>query len=146
MGNCYICNKHNGLIDTCGKVYSDDLLSVYHMEPQDGKVYLGYLFIELHRHIKGLEDMNDDESIAVGRMLKRISKTLKDNFDVDHVYSHVIGDNIPHLHIHIIPRYKGAPKEFWGLKTDEWTEAPHGDKDIVNKYCIKFTELLAESI
>lgn len=145
MDNCYICDKHNGLVKTCGLVYSDDLLYVYHMEPKEDIIYLGYLFIELRRHVQGLEDMNDEECIAVGRMLKRISGTLIDNFDIEHIYSHVIGDNTPHLHIHIIPRYKGDPKEFWGMKADEWEAAPHGDEETVKEFCLKLGRLLTEN-
>ena len=144
MSDCYICNKHNGLVDTCGRVYSDDLLAVYHLEPKEDTVYLGYLFIELRRHIDGFGDMNDDECVAVGRILKRISKVLMNHFNIEHVYFHVIGDNIPHLHIHIVPRYLGAPKEFWGLKTDEWADAPHGDKEKVQEFCIQLRRYLEE--
>lgn len=63
--------------------------------------------------------------------------------DIDHDYSHVIGDNIPHLHIHVIPRYKGAPMEFWGVKIDEWPEGPHGDKEQVYEFCKKIRHYLS---
>ncbi len=135
MKDCYICNKHKGSVKTYGEVYKDDIIAIYHLEPGEDKVYLGYLFIELRRHIKGLEDMNDDEACAVGRMMQKISRILKEHYEVEHVYSHVIGDNIPHLHIHILPRYKGAPKDYWGIKTDEWKDAPHGDKKAVQIFC-----------
>jgi diadenosine tetraphosphate (Ap4A) HIT family hydrolase len=112
------------------------------LEPKDGEVYLGYLFLEVHRHIEGLGDMNEEEAVAVGKMLQRVSGILREHFDVDHVYSHVIGDHVPHLHIHIIPRYQGAPREFWGLKTDEWPEAPRGGREAVKEFCSKFRSYL----
>lgn len=95
----------------------------------------GDLFIELQRHVEGLGDINEEESAAIGQMLRRISKLLKEHYAVEHVYAHVIGDNVPHLHIHIIPRYTGAPREFWGTKTNEWPDAPRGGKDKVIEYC-----------
>lgn len=135
MDNCFICNKHSGLIECYGEIYKDDLLAVYHLEPGSGEVYLGYLFIELRRHMEGLGDMNVEEATAVGQMVRRLSKLLKEHYAVEHVYAHVIGDNVSHLHIHIIPRYAGAPREFWGTKTDEWPDAPHGGKDKVIECC-----------
>ncbi len=45
---------------------------------------------------------------------------------MEHVYSFFIGDGVPHVHIHVIGRYAGAPREFWGPKVDEWPGAPRG--------------------
>lgn len=143
MEPCYICKKQNGSIESCGEIYRDDLLAVYHLEPGTEEVYLGYLFIELRRHIEGLGDMNEEEAAALGRMLQRISKLFKEYYAAEHVYAHVIGDQVPHLHIHVIPRYQGAPREFWGVKTDEWKEAPHGGADKVSEFCSKFKYYLS---
>ncbi len=142
MNDCYICKKHNGSIESCGEIYKDDLLAIYHLEPGSGEVYLGYLFIELRRHIEGLGDMNDVEATAIGKMMQRISKLLREHYAVEHVYAHVIGDHVPHLHIHIIPRYQGAPREYWGIKTDEWPDAPHGGKDRILVFCNEMKHFL----
>ena len=44
----------------------------------------------------------------------------------EHVYAFVIGDGVPHVHVHLIGRYPGAPREYWGPRVDEWPDAPHG--------------------
>jgi Diadenosine tetraphosphate (Ap4A) hydrolase and other HIT family hydrolases len=145
MEDCFLCQKHKGIINLDGlKIYEDEHVFIYHLDPKEGQVYLGYIFIELKRHIGGLEDMNDEEACAVGRMLQRVSFVYKNNFDIEHIYSHVIGNNIPHLHIHIIPRYKGAPREFWGLKTDEWEGAPHGGREKVEEFCTSLGQRLSK--
>jgi histidine triad (HIT) family protein len=33
---------------------------------------------------------------------------------------------VPHLHIHIVPRYPGAPPKYWEVHVDEWPDAPRG--------------------
>jgi diadenosine tetraphosphate (Ap4A) HIT family hydrolase len=33
---------------------------------------------------------------------------------------------MPHVHVHVIGRYPGAPREYWGTRVDEWPEAPQG--------------------
>ena len=35
------------------------------------------------------------------------------------------------LHIDVIPRHRGAPREFWGARVDEWPDAPRGDEQAV---------------
>jgi diadenosine tetraphosphate (Ap4A) HIT family hydrolase len=44
------------------------------------------------------------------------------------VYAFVVGDRVPHLHIHLIPRHPGAPQEYRGVRVDEWPDAPRGDQ------------------
>ncbi|TFV34090.1 hypothetical protein E4K10_44375 [Streptomyces sp. T1317-0309] len=36
------------------------------------------------------------------------------------------GDNVPHLHVHLLPRYPGTPHEYWWQRVDEWPDAPRG--------------------
>jgi diadenosine tetraphosphate (Ap4A) HIT family hydrolase len=42
------------------------------------------------------------------------------------VYAAVIGDGVPHLHVHLLPRYPGTPREFWWTRVDEWPQARRG--------------------
>jgi diadenosine tetraphosphate (Ap4A) HIT family hydrolase len=37
---------------------------------------------------------------------------------------------VPHLHVHLVPRYPGTPREYWSpLTLDEWPDAEHGGPD-----------------
>ncbi len=31
------------------------------------------------------------------------------------------------FHVHLVPRYPGTPREYWGMQVDEWPDAPKGD-------------------
>lgn len=62
---------------------------------------------------------------------------------VVHVYALVLGDNVPHVHIHLIGRYPGAPREYWGIHTDEWLDAPRGDQAAVEAMCEQLRAWLA---
>ena len=42
------------------------------------------------------------------------------------MYAAVIGHGVAHLHLHLIPRYPGTPREFWWTRADEWPGAPRG--------------------
>jgi diadenosine tetraphosphate (Ap4A) HIT family hydrolase len=38
------------------------------------------------------------------------------------------GGRVPHRHVHVIIRHPGAPQEYWGVRVDEWPDAPQGDE------------------
>jgi len=127
--DCFICRKHRGEIEvTGGAIYEDKLLFVSHildMQNPDS-TYLGYLMIETKRHIPGLADATDAEAQAIGLTVTKLSRALKASADAEHIYEFVMGHHIPHLHVHVIARYPGAPREYWGTRVDEWPGAPHG--------------------
>ena len=116
---CFICDKHRS---GDGVIAADDLVVVGHTLPTDGPVYLGHLVVEPRRHVPGLADLTDDEAAALGRWAARASAALQ----AEHVYSSVVGHRIDHLHLHLVPRYAGTPREFWWPNLDDWPDAPMG--------------------
>lgn len=127
--DCYICAKHR---DPAGQVDGDDLVVVSHVAHdapgQDGApVYLGHLVVEPRRHVAGLGDLTGDEAAALGRWLARAADALRTDAGAEHVYSMVVGHQIDHLHVHLVPRYPGTPREYWWSRLDEWPDAPLGD-------------------
>ena len=129
-GDCFVCRKHRGEEAVPGgPIYQDDLIYVSHNAAQPGgTVYLGWCFVEPRRHAPGLGDLTDAEAQAIGGMVARLSRALKAELGAEHVYAFVIGDRVPHLHVHVIVRHPGAPQEYWGVHVDEWPDAPTGDE------------------
>jgi len=82
--------------------------------------------VEPKRHVLGLPDLTNAEAKALGLLVARLSRALKACEGAEHVYAFVLGDDVPHVHIHVVPRYPGAPREYWGVHVDEWPDAPHG--------------------
>ena len=128
--DCFICRKHRGEEPLPGGlIYSDRLLFASHAALQKGgKVYLGWCVIEPVRHVEGLGDLTDAEAEALGRLAARLSRTLKEELQAEHIYAFVLGHHVPHLHLHLIARYAGTPREYWGVNIDEWPDAPKGDE------------------
>lgn len=85
-----------------------------------------YIMVESIRHFRGMYDATDEEMAAVGKMLKVLSKSMIDILDAAHIYAFVIGEGLNHFHIHVVARYKDAPREYWGPPVDEWPDAPRG--------------------
>ncbi|MGM7681165.1 HIT family protein [Cytobacillus sp. Hm23] len=137
MEDCFICNKHTGNIQTSGvTIYEDDFVYVSHID-QDGKPhYLGHIMIDLKRHIPTLGDMTVDEAQVFGMVMAKVSKALIESENAEHVYSYVLGDAVPHLHMHIVPRYPNTPKKYWGPSAVyDWENAPMGDNVEVVRLC-----------
>jgi len=128
--DCFVCRKHRGEEPVPGgAIYEDDLVYASHKAPPpDGRAYLGWCFVEPCRHASGLADLTDAEAQAIGWLVARLSRALKAELNAEHVYAFVIGDRVPHLHVHLIPRHPGAPREYWGVRVDEWPEAPQGNE------------------
>jgi histidine triad (HIT) family protein len=128
--DCFVCRKHRGEEPMPGgPIYRDALIVASHKAPPpDGRAYLGWCFVEPLRHAPGLADLTDAEAKGVGRMAARLSHVLKTELGAEHVYAFVLGDRVHHLHVHLIARHPGTPEEYWGVRVDEWQDAPMGDE------------------
>lgn len=115
-----------------GPLAEDDLVVVSHIATPDilgregSTAYLGHLLVEPRRHAPGLADLADLEAQAVGKWAARASRALREIAGAEHVYAAVIGDAVPHLHVHLLPRYPGTPREYWWTRVDEWPQARRG--------------------
>ncbi|HSJ83782.1 MAG TPA: HIT family protein [Acidimicrobiia bacterium] len=134
---CFVCDKHaQGSVVPGGIIYEDDLVYAGHILPPGLlDVYLGYVMIEPKRHVAGLGELTDGEAAALGVLVNNLGGALKDTEGAEHVYSFVLGDEVPHLHIHLVPRYSGAPREYWGVRASRWPDAPRGGIDEITAVC-----------
>ncbi|MGH9228417.1 MAG: HIT family protein [Acidimicrobiales bacterium] len=122
-----------------GLVWEDELVVATHrimVTPKGeavGEVYLGHLVVEPRRHAAELADLTDAEASAIGVALARLSGSLMSVLPIEHIYAMVVGDEVPHVHLHLLPRYVGTPREYWWDRVDEWPDAPRGDEHAVGK-------------
>lgn len=137
MNDCFICQKHSNSIQTSGvMIYKDDYVYAGHIDRNGDPNYLGHIMIDLKRHVPTLGDMNMEEAKAFGMITARVSKALIESENAEHIYSYVMGDAVPHLHMHLVPRYPNTPKEHWGPNAlYEWEDAPMGDNEEVIQLC-----------
>jgi diadenosine tetraphosphate (Ap4A) HIT family hydrolase len=148
--HCFICKKHRGELPIPGGlIYEDDLLAVCHAQNLEGDpndTYLGYLIIENKRHIPGLAEQTEAEARALGIIASRLARALKVSEGAEHVYEFVTGHGIAHLHIHIVARYPGAPREYWGMRVNAWPAAPHGGLPEIEALCKRLRTYLAKPV
>jgi diadenosine tetraphosphate (Ap4A) HIT family hydrolase len=128
--DCLVCHEISGEIEVPGgPILEDELVFGFHVLDVEGKgepVYLGYTMVSPKRHAPGLADLTDEEAAALGVAVARISRALVVE-GADHVFSAVIGTGVPHLHVHLVPRYADTPRDLPWTQVDEWDGAKKGD-------------------
>ena len=141
---CFICTKHaQGDAAPGGVIYDDGVAYAGHAHPLQGSdVYLGFLAVEPKRHAARLGDLNDEESQRIGWLTNRLARALREVAGAEHVYSFVFGDGPAgsHLHVMLMPRYAGTPREYWGLgavRLREWRDGPRGGVDEMRELCAR---------
>ena len=104
MNNCPFCNIEEERI-----ILKNDLCyAIYDKFP----VNEGHILIIPFRHFSSFFDATKEEKIAIFDLLDDCKKLLDDKFKPDGYnigvnVGHYAGQTIFHLHVHLIPRYKG---------------------------------------
>lgn len=87
----------------------------------------GYVCLVLRKHAVEFHDLDDVHAAAFMRDVRRVSRALAEVTGAVKLNYEVHGNVLPHLHMHILPRYIGDPYETrsidlaWG---DEAVYAP----------------------
>jgi diadenosine tetraphosphate (Ap4A) HIT family hydrolase len=145
--DCLVCRKQRGdLAVPGGFIYEDDLISISHAQlfGEEKAHYLGHVFVESKRHVPELADLTEEEAQAVGLWISRVARALLQTEGMEHVYSFFIGDGVPHVHVHVIGRRPGAPREYWGPRVDDWPQAPRGGEAEMAQVADRLRDYLKE--
>jgi histidine triad (HIT) family protein len=108
MEDCIFCKIINKEIP-CHKVYEDeDNLAFLDVTP----IAKGHTVIIPKEHSKTLTDISDEKLQSLFLAVKKVQKTLQDKlnplgFNGGWNNEEVAGQTVPHLHIHVLPRYHG---------------------------------------
>lgn len=146
--DCFVCQKHKGEIELPGgDILQAELIYCGHAwsleEPQG--IYLGACIVEPKRHVASWADLSDVEAERIGVVIRDISQALKGSEAAEHVYVFVLGHHVPHLHVWIVPRFAGTPREYRGLQLFEWPELVKGNAHEVEALCDRLRLELSSS-
>jgi len=115
--------------------YQDDLvMGLCDYKP----IYPGHCLVISRRHIRGFEELNDDEFMAASRLMKKINQVIQKKFG-SCVYI-VLQKNgkgvqaVPHVHFHYIPK-KDTDSVFSGIGylwrfLTSWFRSPMSDEEL----------------
>jgi diadenosine tetraphosphate (Ap4A) HIT family hydrolase len=96
-------------------------LSVSTLYLERNQTYRGHCMLMYDPgHVTGLEKLEPAEYERVMADLGRAARAIAAAVQPDHMNYASMGNVVPHLHWHIVPRYRSDPR--WGLAI--WTEDP----------------------
>ena len=128
MEDCIFCKIVKGDIP-CAKVYEDEsFLGFLDIEP----VKKGHTLLIPKEHVVWFEEMEDGKLSESFIVSKKIIKSMKENLGSDYVQIGVVGTDVPHFHIHLIPR-KISDGKLSVMRPQENYENEEEKKEIVEK-------------
>lgn len=123
--NCIFCKIAKGEIP-CNKIFEDKGFLVFlDIKP----VNHGHLLIIPKKHIVWMQEADDKVISDIFKLTKKMMLALKKSLQCDYVQMSVVGNEVPHFHIHLIPRYQND--SFRNFPTKEYKEL-EADK-VLNK-------------
>lgn len=116
MDNCIFCKISKREIP-CNKVYEDKKFLVFlDIKP----VADGHLLIIPKKHVVWMQEADDETISEIFKLAKKIMLALKKGLSCDYIQESVVGNEVPHFHIHLVPRY--LDKVFPNLPTKEYKD------------------------
>ncbi len=101
MENCIFCKISKKEIPS-DKIYEDDKFFVFlDIQP----VSLGHLLIIPKKHIVWMQEAEDELISEIFKLTKKIMLAIKKSTQCSYVQVSVNGEEVPHFHIHLFPRY-----------------------------------------
>jgi len=111
--DCIFCKIVKGEIP-CDKVYEDkDFLVFLDINP----VNYGHLLVIPKEHYKDIQETPDNLIEKIFILSKKLMRELKEATKADYVTLSIVGLDVLHLHIHLVPRFNNdGMHNFWPTK------------------------------
>lgn len=107
MENCIFCKIVAGEIP-CEKVYEDEtFLAFLDIHPKA----TGHTLLIPKTHYPWFIDLPDTLGENLFKNVTRLSRELKEKYNADYVRVGIVGTDVPHTHVHLIPLKLNAPKK-----------------------------------
>jgi diadenosine tetraphosphate (Ap4A) HIT family hydrolase len=102
--NCSICLHLKAPSSFKIFEFSDSILYL-----NEDQLFRGYAILEYREHVKELFDLSGEARGILMGHLCQAAKALQKVFSPDKMNYELLGNKVPHLHWHIVPRFKSDP-------------------------------------
>ena len=120
MSNCVFCTSDGGEV-----IWRSDLCRVVvAVEPN----YPGFLRVVLNAHVKEMTDLAASDRVEIMRVVFAAEAALRQVMRPDKINLATLGNRVPHIHWHVIPRYTDDPHfpdTVWSNKRRELPRPPN---------------------
>lgn len=101
--NCFFCGDHDSITENA---------LAYARYDKEYPVSPGHCLVVTHRHVAGYFQATQEEKAAVWALVDEMKSIIDrefnpDGYNVGVNIGQAAGQSVPHLHIHVIPRYTG---------------------------------------
>jgi histidine triad (HIT) family protein len=116
MNDCIFCKIIAGEIPAA-KIYEDEkVLAFLDINP----VNKGHTLIIPKKHHEMMTDTPDDLVAYIFTIAKKLMSVIKKAMAADFICVSVVGIDVPHFHVHLVPRYHNdGLSNFWPTKKYE---------------------------
>lgn len=114
MAACELCATPSGEL-----IWQDEFCRVVRLDDVD---YPGFCRVILNRHTKEMSDLEAHERERLMEVVFAVEQAVRDVMQPDKINLASLGNVTPHLHWHVIPRYRSDrhfPNPIWGQSTHE---------------------------
>ncbi|GHU86621.1 HIT family protein [Spirochaetia bacterium] len=116
--NCRYCTHTTDIIEVVAEL---EVSTLYIAKEQS---YRGRCILAFRDHKTEVFQLSVAEMEAFGRDMSKATKAIYTTFSPDKINYAAYGENAPHLHFHLVPKYKGGKS--WGSPFD-LSPDPAGD-------------------
>jgi histidine triad (HIT) family protein len=92
----------------------------------------GHILIVPKEHIVWMQDADDEMIAEIFKLSKKLMLAIKKGVGCDYVQLSIVGKDVPHFHIHLIPRYFGDNLPQFPTKKYKGGEASEVVKKIIS--------------
>jgi diadenosine tetraphosphate (Ap4A) HIT family hydrolase len=106
LENCRYCTRTTDIVEIVADL---EVSTLYITKDQ---AYRGRCILALKEHKTEVFQLSAGEAEAFGRDMAKASSAVYEAFKPDKINYAAFGDTYPHLHFHLVPKYKGGKS--WG--------------------------------
>lgn len=106
LPDCFYCRKDQRLHDLMIEVAPLSASTLYLFREQ---THRGRCVVAYRNHVNELFELPDAEMQAFVRDVARAARALKTAFHAAKINYGAYSDKLPHLHMHLVPKYVGGP-------------------------------------
>ena len=144
MSDCPLCDAPGGRV-----LWQDEFCRVVRADEPD---YPGFLRVILNRHVREMTDLVPEERSRLMMWVCKTEQVVRDVMGPDKINLASLGNVVPHLHWHVIPRWRGDrhfPDAIWapprvapGAETPEW----HARQARIQQLLPRYRDRLVEAM
>jgi diadenosine tetraphosphate (Ap4A) HIT family hydrolase len=108
---CPLCTPHNESL-----IWSDEQLRVIAVNDPD---FPGFMRVICQQHVREFSDLSPAQRIRLMELVAQIESVMREMLSPEKINLASLGNQVPHLHWHIIPRWSDDPcfpDSIWSTK------------------------------